>query len=131
MFFNSKALKYSFIFPINLFGIMCAEVLSTGDKTKIEALWGNSQVIKTLKWTLISLGITLNQYVIYPKVISFWFKIFFFHNKIILSFIMKSGLVQDEYINQVFFKLIIFKNYYSMQLQNYFLCYMKRKLTSL
>lgn len=36
----------------------------------------------------------------------------FFHNKIVLSFIMKSsGLVQDEYINQVFFKLIIFRNY--------------------
>ena len=29
-FFESKALKYSFIFPINLFGIIWAEVLSKG-----------------------------------------------------------------------------------------------------
>lgn len=39
-----------------------------------------------------------------------------------------SGLVQDEYINQVFFKLIIFRNYYSMKPQSYFLIIWKGNL---
>lgn len=57
---------------------MWAEVLSKVDKIKkARSCLRKIQEIKTLRWTLNSSGINLNQYVIHPQVVSFYFKIFF------------------------------------------------------